>query len=159
MDAATSMLRKRINSIVNLLPVWDDVKLDKIASKAVTIFSKVSGRWTVRDDITSSRANQLMLSEPTITLIADDIALAANEVLQDGLVGGKLASPGVTNTIRDILGGMLSKKVQDGIIEKFGTPVLSINAQDPRAVNVSIPVKPMFTLKYIDVVFSYTSKL
>jgi len=158
-DVATSLLRKRTKSVASLLPKWDDVKLDKIASKAVTLFAKVNGQWVVRDDITTSRSNLLMKSEPTITMIADNIATASELVLERGLIGGKLKTPGVLNVIRDRLGGMLTKKVQDGIISKYGTPQLEVDSTDPRMINVTIPIQPMFTLKYIDITFSYVAKL
>lgn len=154
-DVATSMLRKPSNTLVDLLPVLDDVKLDKFASKAVTLFAKINGRFTVRDDITSSRANLILTSEPTITMISDDIAISAVQLFDASLIGTKISVPMTYELVKASLVSLLDTKVRDGIITAYGSPIVSSDPTDPRKLLVVVPVQPTFTLKYLNITFSY----
>lgn len=158
-DVATSMLRKPSKTIVDINPIWDDIKMDKIASKAVTLFSKINAQWTIRDDLTTSRLNQIMQSEPTITMISDDIAKSAIKIFDVAVIGAKLKIPTMLEAIKARLLNMLDAKAKDGIIAAYGTPSVSVDPLDPRKVICTIPVQPMFSLKYLDITFSYVAKI
>ena len=158
-DVATSMLRKPSNTLVSLSPILDDVKMDKIASKAITLFAKINGRYTVRDDLTTSRANLILETEPTITMISDDIARSAIRLFDASLIGTKISIPLTLETIKTEIVSLLDGKVRDGIITAFGTPQVTVDPNDPRRLNVTIPCQPTFTLKYLNIQFSYVASL
>lgn len=157
-DVATSMTRKASRTITKLTPKWDDAFMNLIASPGVTLFSKLHGNIVVRDDITTE-PETIMTAEPYITCIADDIAKSAIILLDASLIGQKLIVPAMLNAVNARITSMLSGKQAAGIITAFGRPIIAVDPTDPRKINVTVPIQPIFAAKYIDITFSYVAQL
>ena len=160
-DIATAMLRKESRTITKIRATqqWDDIKLDMIAALGVTLFAKINGVYKVRDDITTNQDGLLLKNEPSITMVADSIARTAIDVLDAGVIGGKLKLPTTLETVKSILISMLSRKADNELIQTFGDPDVQIDATDPRKIVVIVPIVPMFKTREIKITFSYTSSL
>lgn len=158
-DAATSLLRKPSNTIVELEPVWDDKLLDRIASKGVTLFSKINGQFTVRDDITTSRAGDEFSSDPVITQISDNITKDVINIIDKTLIGSKIRGIAILEAIKAKIISLLDRKAADGLITSYGTPSLSFDPLSPKKVIGKISIVPVFTFKELVLTFSYVAKL
>lgn len=160
-DVATAMLRKESRTITKIrtTQLWDDIKMDMIAALGIILFAKMNGVYKVRDDITTNQDGLLMKNEPSITMVADNIARSAIDALDVGIIGGKLKLPTTLETIKSLLISLLSKKADDEIIQTFGAPIVNVDPNDPRRVVVVVPVVPMFKTREIKITFSYVSSL
>lgn len=157
-DVATSMTRKISRTITKLIPKWDEAYMNLIATSGVTLFTNLHGNIAVRDDITTE-PETILTAEPYITCISDDIAKSAIVLLDASLIGQKLIIPSMLNAVNTRITSMLSAKQSTGIITGFGRPIIVVDPTDPRKINVTIPIQPIFASKYIDITFSYVSRL
>ena len=160
-DVATAMLKKESRTITKIrtTQLWDDIKMDMIAALGIILFAKVNGTYKVRDDITTNQDGLLLKNEPSITMVADNIARSAIDALDVGIIGGKLKLPTTLETVKSLLISLLSKKADDEIIQTFGSPVVQVDVNDPRRILVVVPIVPMFKTREIKITFSYVSTL
>jgi hypothetical protein len=160
-DVATAMLRKSSRTISNIrtLHDWDDRKLDMIAALGITLFTKRNGLFIVRDDITTNQDGLLMKNEPSITMVADYVARATIKMLDAQYIGGKLKLPTTLENIKSGLIKLLMQISGDDLINGAGDPQLSVDPNDPRKINVIIPIIPIFKTREINITFSYVSSL
>ena len=160
-DVATAMLRKASRTIANIRTThdWDDRKLDMVAALGITLFAKRNGLFVVRDDITTNQDGLLLKNEPSITMVADYVARATIKMLDAQYIGGKLKLPTTLENIKSGLIKLLMQIAGDELINGAGDPQLSVDPNDPRKINVIIPIVPIFKTREINITFSYVSSL
>jgi len=161
-DVATAMLRKSSRTIYKIRKdhSWDDKKCDMIASMGVTLFALINSVYAVRDDITTSQDATIMMMEPAITMISDNIAQTAIRVLDAALIGTKLLLPQTLEAVKTRLMSMLEAKSRPpAIIIGYGVPELTVDSVDTRKINVIIPIQPVMKVREINITFSYVSSL
>jgi len=161
-DVATAMLRKPSRTIAKIRSQqdWDDKKLDMLAALGVTLFAKLDGIYKVRDDVTTDQTGTIMLMEPAITMISDNIAKTAIRVLDAAVIGGKLLLPTTLESIKTRLMSMLDSKTKNPtIIIGYGVPEVTVDTTDPRKILVVIPIQPVQKVREVLITFSYVSAL
>jgi len=161
-DVATSMLQKPSRTIYKIRRDndWDDRKMDIIAALGVTLFQKIDGAYRCREDITTSQSGTILESEPIITMISDNIAKSAIRILNAAVIGSKLLLPTTLQNIKARLMSMLEDKTKPpSIIIGYGAPIITVDSNDPRKINVVIPVQPVQKTREINITFSYVSSL
>jgi hypothetical protein len=159
---ATSLTRKASATINSLVKQFDDIQMDIIASKGITLFANLRANIVVRDDITT-KPDTILTAEPNITMIADDIAKSAIAILDGSIIGQPLDSSTLV-AVRTRLVTMLEQKLGKGIIQKKTRPVveqesLVVPGGDPRKITVKLKVMPTFATKFIDIKVNYVAAL
>ena len=153
-DVATSLTRKESRTIIDLSPKYNDSKLNLIASKGVSLFAKVRGRYVMRDDITTNTVS-LLESQPYVTLTSDDVATSAIETLDTQIIGMKMLIPVTQELVKQALVSMLELKQKENLISAYGSITIIVDPTNPLKLLITIPVVPMMSVKQIDITFLY----
>lgn len=152
-DAATPLLRKRLPARldVNSFQYIRSEILFMLRS-GVTILQQNDSGVYVKEASTTD-VSSIERVEPSVRRIKDVLRKTVRAALDARYIGTKLLS-GTTKNIEASVQSILQNFISSSIITAFRGISAKLDSVDPRQVNVSFEVAPVFPLRFIQVTFS-----
>jgi hypothetical protein len=154
-DSATPWEGRRLIGFTSLGRQLDAVTANQVANQGVTIVEYRPPFLRVRHGLTSDMTDVLTRT-PTVTQIADDIHRRARAVL-DAFIGVKFL-PQILGQIEGRLCEMFKRAVAEQIIASFAGVRVSLDPEDPTAIQVEAFYRPVFPLLYIRLLMRISSR-
>jgi hypothetical protein len=145
-DSATPLIGKDLVDFNRLTRRFNPIQAGEIITSG-TIFLKDVGTAIRVVDAYTTRYGDLLLEEPNVTLIDDEIARDGQRALRR-YVGVKSLS-GIEGDIAISISKVMEAKVVSNIIRGYKDISVEIDADDPRVGYVSVAYVPIFALKWI----------
>jgi hypothetical protein len=155
-DVATTLTNQNVVGFSRLLKVYDNPTMDQMAASGLTLLVSNAGSLRVRHYKTTRPENPIY-SEPTCTT-AVDYTREMFEADMKQFIGRKLVSSLVSD-VTVVANSRLSSLVNQEILTGYRNLTVTPDAADPTLVNVSVEIKPMFSLLYIAITFTVTTTL
>jgi hypothetical protein len=154
-DSATTLTRKKMVGFSRLLQKLDDPTMDMIAPDGVTLLLEASGAFKIRHYITTDMSNPIT-QEPTNTAIVDDVKQKIRKEL-DQFIGRKNLGA-LVNDVTIVMNSIMKNFVQLEILEAYKGLTVTRNESDPTVLDVTVALKPVFSLLYVNVSLKVTTK-
>lgn len=155
-DVATTLTNQNITGFSRLLKIFDNPTMDMMAADGLTLLVSNQGALRVRHYKTT-RPENAVYSEPTCTTSVDYTRETFESDMKQ-FIGRKLVSSLVSD-VTVVANSRLASLVNQQILSGYRGLTVAPDASNPTLVNVSVDIKPMFSLLYIAVTFSVTTTL
>ena len=129
-------------------PRITNIELDQKVSKGITFVKTLASGGQVYRGITTISSGLAVEEEPSIVRIRDFLAINIRKALEDRYVGQPIVD-GILQSIEDTVTSFLSSQKDSRIISKFTNVRAVIDSVEPRQVNVSFDVQPVYPLNSI----------
>jgi hypothetical protein len=153
-DVATAMTRKSIVGFKQLVRSLDEVTMDLVATRGLTVIVKVGSTFMVRHGLTT-KMDSALTREIMVITIKDFIQQESRRVL-DPFIGRKMTA-NLPGEVAATLGAMLAAAVDSQIITTYKGVTAERDAVQPDYVKVTAFYVPIFGLNWVDV--SYTIRV
>ena len=154
-DAAEPLTRKYVAGFSYLPDTYSQQEMNYMAQYGSTVLVMNGNNIMIRHGVTTSY-DELNSYEITCIQIKDDIIEAVRSTLGRIYVGRK-NTPSITGDVKYTLESILSQYVNKIIIESYQNVQVARSSTDPRTINVSFEILPIYSLTYIDISFSFSS--
>lgn len=151
-DVAEPLLRKQLIGFNSIQDTLLRTQKNVIANAGVLIVDNENGVPTVRDGLTTD-LDTADSAEISVTDIIDFTATTARTFLDAAFVGTKFLND-VPNLMGASLNIILQSLVDNKIITDFTNVQVKRNGIDPRQVDVSFQIAPVFPVKWILITFT-----
>jgi hypothetical protein len=134
------------------MPVYTKAEMDLMASNGGTIIVFRNGNYIVRHALTTDPTNANTQS-PNIVQVKDAVINDVRMLLEDLYIGGRLddtTAQAVKNTVESIL----TREIALGRITKKGAVVAKRNTLEPRQIDVTFSILPVYSLDWIYVTWT-----
>jgi hypothetical protein len=155
-DVATTLTKQNMVGFSRLIRRYDDPTMDLMAADGLTCLVERSGAFQIRHWVTTDNSSPLK-REPTSRLIIDSVRKIVRRNL-DQFIGRKLLQSAI-NSVTVTTTSTLKALVEQEIIEGFKNLLVTRDEYDPTVLHVAFTVKPIFSLLWIDVALTVTTKL
>lgn len=155
-DVATTLTKQTMAGFARLLIRFDDPTMDQMAADGLTLVVEKNGSFQVRHYKSTDPSNPIT-SEPTSTTAVDFTRQSFRSDL-DQFIGRKFTDA-LLSDIKVVCNARLRSEVDNQILTGFKNLQVVPDASDPTVVQVSVDVKPIFSLLYINVTFTVTTNL
>lgn len=155
-DVATTLTKQGMVGFTRLIRRYDDPTMDLMAADGLTCLVERSGAFLIRHWVTTDNTSPLK-REPTSRLIIDYVRKITRRNL-DQFIGRKLLQSAI-NSVTVVTTATLKALVEQEIIEGFKNLNVARDEYDPSVLHVSYTVRPIFSLLWIDVSLTVTTKL
>jgi hypothetical protein len=155
-DVATSLTNQNLVGFTQLLQRYDDPTKDLMAGSGITVLEENNGALYVRDYLTTDPSNPIT-SEPTSTTIVDYTRQQFRLGLKQ-FIARKFTAQ-LLNDITIVSNSILTSLVGNEILSAFANLSVIASPTDPTVALVTVAIKPIFALKYIQVTFSVATQL
>jgi hypothetical protein len=158
-DPATTLTLQNVVGFTRILKSYDDSNMDLMAADGLCVLENNNGALQVRHYKTTDPSNDLT-SEPTSVTSVDFTRQQMRTSLQQ-YIGRKFISSLINDvqvSANAVLKG-LSTPGSGQILSGYKNLVVSQSAESPTLLNITASIKPMFSLLYIDFVFTLTTSL
>jgi hypothetical protein len=155
-DVATTLTNQQITGFSRLLIMYDIPTMNLMAASGLTVLLNNQGALKVRHYKTTDPTSTLT-SEPTSVTSIDYLRESFESGMQQ-FIGRKLVTALVTD-VQVQANSILNSWVQNNLGSGYMNLVVQPDASDPTTVDISVLVKPMFSLLYIPVTFTVTTSL
>ena len=155
-DVATTLTRKNMVGFSRLIKRYDGPTLDLMAGDGLTCLVENAGSFVIRHWVTTDNTSPLK-REPTSRLVIDYVRKITRRNL-DQFIGRKLLQSAL-NSVTIVTTSTLKSLIDQEIIEGFKNVIVSRDDYDPTILHVKFTVKPIFSLLWIDVALTVTTKL
>jgi len=152
-DAATPLLRKRLPANVdanNFKYLNNEVVY--FISTGVNVLQQDASGVFVRESSTTA-VSSIETVEPSVRRIKDVLRKTVRNTLNTRYIGGKLLKGGLSN-IESTTQAILTNFINSTLITAFRNISAKLDTVDPRKVNVSFEIAPVFPLRFVQVTFS-----
>jgi len=146
-DVATTLTNQNVVGFTRSLVNFDEPTKNMMAVAGITVLTDASGALNVRDYKTTDPSNALT-SEPYVTTTVDFINQSFRSLCKQ-FIGRKETSE-LTGAITTVLNGALSGW-NNNIISAYGQLTVTPDPVDPTTYDIAVPIRPMFSLKYINI--------
>jgi hypothetical protein len=154
-DVATPMTRKTLVGFTQLVRSMDEVTMDMVATRGITIIQKIASTFVIRHGMTTNMSSALT-REIMIITIRDFIQQSTRNVL-DQFIGQKMLS-NLPGAIANAVSSMLKSAVAAQIIVDFKGVSAQVDNQQPDYITVSAAYIPIFGLNWISVQYTIRTK-
>jgi len=154
-DVATPMTRKVLVGFTQLVRSMDEVTMDMVATRGVTIIQKIASTFVIRHGMTTNMSS-VLTREIMITTIKDFVQQSTRNVL-DGFIGQKMF-PSLTGQIASTLTGMLRSAVTAQLIVDYKPAIAVVDANQPDYITVTASYVPIFGLNWVAVTYTIRTK-
>jgi hypothetical protein len=152
-DAATPLLRKRLPGSVDTNGFkYINSEVIFFISKGVNIIDSDASGAFVREASTTN-VFSIETVEPSIRRIKDVLRKTVRNTLNQRYIGNKLL-PGSLSNIQASVQAILTNFINGTLITAFRNISAKLDSVDPRKVDVSFEIAPVFPLRFIQVTFS-----
>ena len=155
-DVATTLTKQSLVGFSRLIKRYDDPTMDLMAADGLTCLVERSGSFLIRHWVTTDNTSPLK-REPTSRLIIDYVRKIVRRNL-DQFIGRKLLQSAI-NSVTVVTTSTLKALTEQEIIEGFKNLQITRDEYDPTVLHVKFFVKPIFSLLWIDVSLTVTTKL
>ena len=155
-DVATSLTRQNVVGFSRPLTTFDDPTMNMMASDGLTMLVNNNGALQVRHYLSTDQSNPIT-ANPICTSALDYTRQQFRTDL-DQFIGRKLVDSLVSD-ITVVCNSRLRSLTDNNLISGYKNLVVIPDATDPTTVDVSVMIKPMFSLDYIMVTFTVTTSL
>lgn len=128
-------------------------QLNLLGDDGLTVVTPLSSGGRVVYGITTVQSGNPVEEEISIVRIRDYVAQVCREILESRFVGTVIDDRTVPS-VKTATNAILESLVAQRIITQFANLVARVDAQEPRQVNVSFDVAPVFPLNWIKIEFS-----
>lgn len=151
-DVAEPLLRKAIFGFVSITDTLLRTQKNVLANAGVMIVESQSGTLRVRDGLTTDLTTADS-AEYSVTEIIDFTADLAKNFLNAAFIGTKLLNetPGLMKASLNII---LQSLIDNKILNDFTDVTVVVNNIDPRQLDVSFRIAPIFPVKWILIQFT-----
>ena len=146
-DVATSLTNQNVVGFTRGLVVADSNTMNLMAVNGVTVFTDNNGSMKCRDFKTTDPSN-VLTSKPYVTTTADFINQSLRSSLRQFI--GRKATGDLANAMQVVVNSQLFAW-NGQIISGYGTVQVNEDSNDPTIYNIVVPVRPMFSVDYINV--------
>lgn len=153
-DVATPMTRKSIVGFKQLIRSLDEVTMDLVATRGLTVIMKTGGNFLIRHALTT-KMDSALTREVMVITIMDFIQQESRRIL-DPFIGRKMTD-NLPGEVAATLGSMLASAVDSQIIVDYKGVTAERDAVQPDYIKVSAFYIPMMGLNFVDV--SYTIRV
>ena len=129
-------------------PRITNIELDQKVSKGITYIKTLSSGGQVHRGITTISSGLAVEEEPSIVRIRDYLAINIRKTLEDRYVGQPIVDD-ILKSMEDTATSFLSSQRNSRIISKFGNMRAVIDSVEPRQINISFDVQPVYPLNSI----------
>ena len=155
-DVSTTLTKQTMAGFSRLLIRYDDTTMDQMAADGLTLLVEKNGTFQVRHYKSTDPSNPIT-SEPTSTTAVDFTRQSFRADL-DQFIGRKFTDS-LLSDISVVCNARLRSEVDQLILSGYTNLQVVPDKSDPTVVQVSVDVKPIFSLLYINVVFTVTTNL
>ena len=154
-DVATTLTGQKIVGFSRLIRRTEGTILDLVAADGVTVLVESSGALEVVHYRTTSTDSVLKI-EPTTTTIVDYTRQRTRSALKQfvGRKGVQAIITDITIAVNSLMGSLVSQE----ILTSFQPPKVVRDATDPTVIHVTVAIKPMFSVLWLDVTFKVSVK-
>jgi hypothetical protein len=151
-DVATPLLRQQLypftTAATNLL------RTDKLELRdgGVTVVELQNGLVRITEDTTTDRST-IDNQEFSVTEIVDFVATTCSTLLNSIFIGVKILS-NTTSIVTATVQVLLNNLIALNILTDYQNVQVQVNKLDPRQIDISFEVAPVYGLRYISVTFS-----
>ena len=154
-DPAEPLTRKTIGGFSYLPEVYTESEMNLMAQYGATIIVMSGNSLMIRHGVTTSY-DELNSYEQNPVMIKDYVIEAVRSTLGRAYIGRKNVS-GLVSDINYTVNNILSQIVNQVIIESYQGVSVRRSSEDPRTVNVSFEIMPIYGLTYIMITFSFSA--
>jgi hypothetical protein len=152
-DAATPLLRKRLPSRLDVNSYkYIRSEILFMLRSGVTILQQDSNGVYVKEASTTDTSS-IERVEPSVRRIKDLLRKVVRDTLNTRYIGTKLLTGSLSN-IQASVQAILSNFISSTLITAFRNISAKLDSVDPRQVNVSFEIAPVFPLRFVNVSFS-----
>jgi len=156
-DVAQTLTLEKVVGFSRIVQAYDEPTMDAMAADGLTVLEDVgSGSLQVRHYKTTNPTS-ILYSEPTCTTIADYTRQQFRIGLQQFI--GRKNTTSLMNTMTLCAASILQGEMADEIITNYQNLLVVADDADPTLIHVTAQVLPMFSVLYIDVVFTFRVSL
>lgn len=155
-DVATTLTLQNLVGFSRLLVRYDDATMNNMAAQGLVLLTDNNGALNIRHYKSTDPSNPVT-SEPTCTTIMDYTRQLFRSDLNQ-FVGRKLVDS-LVNDITAVCNSRLRSLVNNEILAGYKNLSVIPDPNDPTTVDVTVTVKPVFSLLYISVTFTVTTTL
>jgi hypothetical protein len=155
-DVATTLTQQNLVGFSRLLVRYDDATMNNMAAQGLVLLTDNNGALNIRHYKSTDPSNPVT-SEPTCTTIMDYTRQLFRSDLNQ-FVGRKLVDS-LVNDITAVCNSRLRSLVNNEILAGYKNLSVVPDPNDPTTVDITLTVKPVFSLLYISVTFTVTTTL
>ena len=153
-DVATDLSLQKLSGWKSLISQTEEPIMDMLAQAGVTVLQQTPGGIEIRQHVTTSTDSVLMI-EPYVTTTVDFVRQRTRTALKEFI--GKKNLKNRKTDISSKLNALMAQFVSDEILTSYKPATVS-DTSDPRALAVSVSIRPMFSTLWINVTFKVSSK-
>lgn len=153
-DVATPMTRKSLVGFKQLIRSLDEVTMDLVATRGLTVIIKTGATFLIRHALTT-KMDSALTREVMVITIMDFIQQESRRIL-DPFIGRKMTN-NLPGEVAASLGSMLASAVDTQIIAGYKGVNAERDAVQPDYIKVTASYVPVMGLNYVDV--SYTIRV
>ena len=146
-DVATTLTNEVVVGFTRSLVSFDEPTKNLMAVNGVTVLNDLAGALTVRHYKTTDPSN-VLTSEPYVTTTVDFINQSFRSLMRQ-FIGRKQTSD-IPSAITSVLNSQLTAW-NNVIISAYGSLSVVPDPNDPTTIDISVPIRPMFSLLYINI--------
>lgn len=154
-DVATTLTRQKIVGFSRLVRRTAEPILDLCAADGVCILIERDGAFEVRHYMTTSTDN-ILKREPTTTTIVDYTRQRMRRALEQFI--GRKSVQAVVTDISVTAHSLLRALIEQEILESYRSLEVTRDKEDPTVVHLTVAIKPIFSVLWVDVQFRVTTK-
>ena len=155
-DVATTLTKQTMSGFERLLIRYDDPTMDQMAADGLTLIVEKNGSFQVRHYKSTDPSNPIT-SEPTSTTSVD-FTRQAFRTDMDQFIGRKFTDA-LLQDIKVVANARLQSLVANELLSGYKNLSVVPDNNDPTVAQVSVDIKPIFALLYINVTFTVTTNL
>ena len=155
-DVATSLTRKNIVGFDRLIKRYDDITMDLAASDGVCWLVERNGALQIRHYMTTDPSNPIT-REPTNRKVMDECHFRLRRNLDQFIARKILAS--LINDITVTAHATIKTMIDQELVEAYKDVVVQRDTFDPTVIHLSMKVKPVFSLLWLDVNLTVTTRI
>lgn len=135
-----------------------NVQLEQKVKEGITFVKKAASGGKVHRSVTTSNSRLAVEQEQSITRIRDYLAINMRYTLDSRFVGRPIVE-GLTDAIKLATESFLRTQEDNGVITTFSGVRASVDSVEPRQINVSFDVQPVFPLNDIVVTVNVVTRI
>jgi hypothetical protein len=149
-DVATPMTRKTLLGFKQLVRSLDEVTMDLVATRGLTVIMKVSQTFVIRHGLTT-KMDSALTREIMVITIRDFIQQETRRVLEP-FIGRKMTA-NLAGEVAATLGSMLASAVDSQIIVDYKGVTAERDTVQPDYIKVTAFYIPIMGLNWVDVTY------
>jgi hypothetical protein len=155
-DVATSLTRKNIVGFDRLIQRYDNLSMDLAAADGLCWLVERSGALQVRHYQTTDPSNPIT-REPSNRKVADEAHFRLRRNL-DQFIARKILTS-LVNDITVTTHATMKSMIEQELVENYKDLSVVRDAYDPTVIHVSLKFKPVFSLMWLDVNLTVTTRI